>query len=336
MSTLKAPPTRARFYCGIDENGLGPRLGPLIVTSVLARADRDERGGAVATSPAQGGLERRLGDSKKLVAFHDSALGEGWARAIVSQRWMGASAEKKGEPSTPSELLSAIALDDDATLRAPCPRHHLDLCWGSEGERFQASAEVLALCKKDIARLEREGLRVVSVRVAIVCTKRLNEASNEGVSRFEVDLHTMERLALAARMEACEDIEVLAGKVGGIDFYRERFGPLRGRSVTMLCEGRERSEYLVPDLGRLAFVRDADATHLIVGLASLVGKWVRDHLTRRVIRFHRVHAPEAPEASGYHDPRTARFVEATADVRKRLAVAPECFERSASRSARAR
>ncbi len=287
-------------------------------------------------SPPQGGLERRLGDSKKLVAFHDSALGEAWARAIVSKRSNPSSVKEQREPSTPSALLSAITLDDDDTLRAPCPRHHLDLCWGTDGESFQASSEVVARCKDDLRHLEGAGLHVVSVRVAIVCTKRLNEATKEGLSRFDVDLHTMERLALAARVEAREDIEVLAGKVGGIDFYRERFGPLRGRSMTMLFEGRERSEYLVPDLGRLAFVRDADDTHLIVGLASLVGKWVRDHLTRRVIRFHRVHVPEAPEASGYHDPKTARFIEATAEVRKRLAVDPSCFERSATRPPRAR
>jgi hypothetical protein len=98
---------------------------------------------------------------------------------------------------------------------------------------------------------------------------------------------------------------------------------------TALVEGRARSEYLVPGVGRLAFVRDADETHLIVGLASLVGKWARDHLMRRVIRFHKTHAPEAPDASGYHDPVTTKFIAATKLVRKRLRVEQACFERSA-------
>ncbi len=325
------PPPRARYFCGIDENGLGPRLGPLIVTSVLARAE-DRRGEEFAMSRAQDGLEHRLGDSKKLVAFNDSALGEGWARAIVARR----PSEALRAPGAPAELLASIALDEEATLQAPCPRHHLEMCWGTDGESFVASDATVMQCARDLAELDSKGLRVVSVRVAIVCNKRLNEATDAGVSRFDVDLHTMERLAIAARREASEDIEVLAGKVGGIDFYPDRFGPLRGWPVTILSEGRARSEYLVEQLGRIAFVRDADDAHLLVGLASLVGKWARDTLTRRVIRFHRVHVPDAPEASGYHDPRTTRFVEDTAHVRRRLQVEPKCFERMSRRGERVR
>src|SRR5687767_12920649 len=108
---------------------MGPRLGPLIITSVLAAADAPEgRGARVATSRPRGSIADRIGDSKKLVAFDDSALGEAWARAIAIRA--GAS------PRTPSELLTAIAADDAPFLRALCPSHHVDLCWGDEGETF--------------------------------------------------------------------------------------------------------------------------------------------------------------------------------------------------------
>ena len=30
-------PAMERFRIGVDENGLGPRLGPLVVTAVIAR-----------------------------------------------------------------------------------------------------------------------------------------------------------------------------------------------------------------------------------------------------------------------------------------------------------
>jgi hypothetical protein len=138
----------------------------------------------------------------------------------------------------------------------------------------------------------------------------------------------MERLTLAARADAGADVYALCGKVGGFDFYGDRFGPLGGRLHTVLCEGRARSEYQLPGVGRMAFLRDADDTHLIVGLASLVGKWVRDHLMRRIVRWHQAHVPDAPNASGYHDPVSTRFIESTALVRKRLKVADQCFERA--------
>jgi hypothetical protein len=324
---------------------MGPRLGPLIVTAIHARVDRDAGGDRLATSKPRGALAKRIGDSKKLVAFEDSDLGEAWARAIVAwtqarraARALGGSGSGPGPsafpaapPLTPTDLLSTVALDSERTLRAPCPSHHTDLCWGDEGEVFRSNAAAVASCTKDLARLAAKGLDVVGVRVAIVCTRKLNEAVDAGLSRFDVDLHTMERLTLAAREVAGADVYALCGKVGGFDFYSDRFGPLAGRLHTVLVEGRARSEYQLPGVGRLAFLRDADESHLIVGLASLVGKWARDHLMRRVVRWHRVRSPDGddlPEASGYHDPVTSRFIDSTALVRKRLRVDADCFERT--------
>ena len=301
---------------------MGPRLGPLVVTAVLTKVDTERGGDRVVTTKPRGALATRIGDSKKLVAFDDNALGEAWARAILGH----------ARSSTPTELLRAIALDPDATLREPCPAHHLDLCWGDEGEGFSSTDANVAACTKDLARLRAKGVEVLGVRVAIVCTSRLNTAVAKGLSRFDVDLHTMERLTLAAREQAGADVYALCGKVGGFDFYGNRFGPLSGRLFTALEEGRARSTYQLPGVGRLSFLRDADDSHLLVGLASLVGKWVRDHLMRRVVRFHRVRGAETslelPDASGYHDPVTTRFIDATKLIRKKHRVATQCFERT--------
>lgn len=319
MPKLVLPGWEGAHYLGVDENGMGPRLGPMVVTSVLAEVSAE--GAKIAAGRPRGAIAERIGDSKKLVAFEDSALGEAWARAIATRA--GARA------STPEELLAALAIDPAEDLRAPCPAHHHDLCWSTEGERFVAEEKAVTQCAKDLDRLERKGVRIRRARVAIVCTRRLNEALDRGLSRFDVDLHTMERLALAAKTDASAEVYALCGKVGGFDFYSERFGPLAGWLHTILVEGRARSEYVVPGVGRLAFVRDADESHLVVGLASLVGKWVRDHMMRRVVRFHREHDPALPDASGYHDPVTTRFIRASALIRKTRRVEPACFERGA-------
>src|SRR4051812_48765014 len=75
----REPPAEA-FSLGVDENGLGPRLGPLVVTSILARTQNG--GNAVANARPKGALRKRLDDSKRLVSYDDSALGEAWARAV--------------------------------------------------------------------------------------------------------------------------------------------------------------------------------------------------------------------------------------------------------------
>jgi hypothetical protein len=52
----------------------------------------------------------------------------------------------------------------------------------------------------------------------------------------------------------------------------------------------------------------------------------------RIVRYHREANPDLPDASGYHDPVTARFVSATRLSRKRSALPDECFERRALES----
>ncbi len=307
------------YYVGIDENGMGPRLGPLVVTAVLAQVD--EAGARLVASRPKGSVAARIGDSKKLVAFGNSALGEAWARALAARAGVVA--------RTPAELLGALALDPQRDLEAPCPSHHVDLCWNTAHETFASGDDAVATCLNDLDRLEARGVRIRSGRVAIVCTKRLNEAASRGLSRFHVDLHTMERLTLAARKEAGDEVYALCGKVGGFNFYGGHFGPLAGYLHAVLLESRARSEYSVPGVGRLAFVRDGDDTHLIIGLASLIGKWARDLLMRRVISYHRVHDATLTDASGYHDPVTSRFILSSALIRKKQKVESACFERVA-------
>ncbi len=330
LTTAPVRPKAARSVAlaGIDENGLGPRLGPLVVTGAWAQATRRGAevvaGGRPTVATEEAPAVRwpgaaRLGDSKKLVAFGDSALGEAWARAIAIRR---------GEaPTTPEAVLRALSIDADDVLRGRCPGDHVRQCWGVTEERFEASDTLVATVGDDLAALHRAGVDVRGVRVAVVCSERLNDAASRGLSRFDVDLHAMERVAIALREEARAKLDVTCGKVGGLNAYGPRFGPLAGRTRVATLEGRAKSAYSIDGLGTLAFVRDADDAQLLVCLASLVGKWVRDLLMNRIVRYHREHDGDLPAASGYHDPVTTRFITASALMRRARALPDTCFER---------
>jgi hypothetical protein len=325
------------IHLGIDENGLGPRLGPLVVTAVTARvaaptapsAAGPGRAAGKPFNPAQaparprGTLGKRLGDSKKLVSYGDTALGEAWARAIA-RRCMGLS-----EARDPGSLVQALSVDSAEVLRKPCPDAHRAQCWDTTGEIFLADDALVALVERDLGRLASKGIEVVRATCVIACARRLNEGVDRGLSRFHVDLHAMERLILEAREREGCDLIATCGKVGGFDKYPAAFGPLNGRLHAVASEGRARSEYCVPGVGRIAFVRDADDKHLLVSMASLVGKWARDLLMSRVVRYHRQTQPGLPDASGYHDPVTARFIDATRLTRKSRRLPDACFERRA-------
>lgn len=312
---------------GVDENGLGPRLGPLVVTAVTVAA-ADERAAKVALGRPGRAFATRINDSKKLVSYKERALGEAWARVLAGA--LG------GPVANPNELLFGLSLEPEEKLREPCPRptkdgpDHAEQCFSCVGEAFEADVELLSQVRSDLTRLEKRGIELVSVRVAIVCTKKLNDAAARGTTRFQVDLHAMERLVLDARARRAEDVVAICGKVGGYNSYSDAFGPLGGRLHAIVCEGRAKSEYSFPALGRMAFVRDADAKHLVVCLASLVGKYVRDLVTARVVRHHKRTLPHLPMVSGYHDPVTNRFIADTDHVRVASRFPADCFERRAA------
>jgi len=312
------------FRIGADENGLGPRLGPMVVTAVLARVTPD--GARLMGRKARGALAERLGDSKAMIAHGDVALGEAWARALA-ERGCGRVPYAGGPGATPDELLDAVAADDRATLRAPCPGHVEAQCWSPAGEAFVAPDAMVAAVAADLDRLAKKGVELLAVRSVILCARRMNEGLDAGKSRFSVDLHAMERLVLELRAVAGAEVTAVCGKVGGFGKYGPAFGPLGGRLHNVLEEGRPRSAYHFPGVGEIAFVRDADATDLGVAMASMVGKYVREALMARVVRFYRTEQPELPDASGYYDPVTTVFMQGSSLSRARRDVPDRCFER---------
>ena len=311
------------YRIGVDENGLGPRLGPLLVTAVMARVEGEGR--QVAQRKPRGALAKRLGDSKALVAHGNVSLGEAWARALVEH----GCGRPGARAASPEALVHALAIDEREVLRAPCPSHVAPQCWCAEGEAFAAAPELVESVRGDLATLAAKGVEVVAVRSVLVCSQRLNAALARGLSRFDMDLHAMERLVLELAALSGAEVSAVCGKVGGFDRYSDAFGPLAGRLHAIIEEGRARSAYRFPGLGEIAFVRDGDASDPIVGMASLVGKYLRDLAMARIVRFYRREAPELPDASGYSDPLTAGFIDATRLARQKSAVPDDCFERRA-------
>jgi ribonuclease HII len=299
---------------GVDENGLGARLGPLVVTAVLAEVSAE--GQVFLTRPPRGKIRDDLGDSKRLVSHADSTLGEAWARVLTGDRW-----------ETPRALFEHLSFEASDSLQKDCPAHLAEQCWGASGEAFASSGELIARIAGHVQKLSLRGVQVRTVRVASTCTQRLNRSRERGGNRFLSDLHAMEALLLELRESAGRDLLAVCGKVGGMTDYDRFFGPLSGRLRTTLMMSKKKSGYYFPGLGEVYFVQDADARDPLVMLASLVGKYVRELLMARISRFHGAVSVEA-RVSGYHDPRTSAWVEATERRRRALRVVDDCFERA--------
>lgn len=297
---------------GVDENGLGARLGPLVVTAVLAEVTA--AGQRLFTRPLRGKISQDLGDSKRLVSHTDVALGEAWARVLTGDCW-----------ATPQALFEHLSCESSTSLRKDCPSHVEAQCWGAHGEGFVSSPELCARLAGHVAKLRARGVEVVSIQVASTCTQRLNQARRLGGNRFVSDLHAMEELLLALRRRADRDFVAVCGKVGGMMDYDRFFGPLSGHLHSASLVSRKRSTYHFQGLGEVSFVQDADAKDPLVMLASLVGKYVRELLMARISRFHGV---AELKVSGYHDPRTDEWIKTTRQRRRSLRILDDCFERA--------
>ena len=315
---VPAPPPAA-IQIGIDENGLGPRLGPMIVTAVRMELDLAKvttRRGFVSATTRAG-----IGDSKEKSAH--GAMGAAEARVLAILR------EHLGIASTSlARLAEVVGLENEASLRSDCPsgeapqacfRHAIDLPVFGEGPGDDDVRAAKGLLTR--------GIRLAAVRVAVVCPKRMNMARDKGLSRFDLDLAYMVRLAESLRGErTTPTVIAYCGKVGGRARYAsalERLSPLVG----ILGEVRTRSSYAVPGFGEVHFVMDGDASEPAIGLASMVGKYMRELWMDRIHRYYAEHVAELQPVSGYHDPSTERFVERTAIVRRERGVPDECFDR---------
>jgi ribonuclease HII len=303
------------FRIGVDENGLGSRIGPLVVTGVLARVD--ERGEVALRRKLPKSMRESLDDSKRLVSHKDFTLGEAWARVLTGD-----------QARYPSELFACLSLEGVPALQKHCPEHVGHQCWNVQKEEFEADEALVARVQKHRAALEKRGIEVLEVRSSLVCTERLNHAKERGGNRFISDLHAMEALVLELRKRAGSEIGAVCGKVGGIGQYGKFFGPLAGWLHVALEEGQAKSTYRFPTLGEVSFVRDADAKNPLVMLASLVGKYVRELFMGRIARYYGAIEEDGSRPSGYHDPVTAAFVESTALVRKKKKIPVRCFERA--------
>ena len=299
---------------GVDENGLGPRLGPLVATAATIGVEAYEAEAMEAAGRALG-----VADSKDTTAFGKMSRAESLVLA-----WC----EREGDESgwSVDRLLDSLVLGGLARLRAPCPEGgSFAQCWSHDIglPAFGGSADE---GRRMLEGLTRFGVELKHVRSVVGCAGQLNAAFDTGLNKLDLDLQYFEMLLLEARGQVQRPLHAICGMVGGIRKYGPRFAKELG-PFEVLGEERGLSAYRVERVGDIRFEVKADARHLPVALASMFGKYLREVWMLRLNRFYQEALPGLRSCSGYHDSVTRGFVDATSPIRRRLGVVSECFER---------
>ena len=308
------------FVMGVDENGLGPRLGPLVATSLTIETPRYARAALAAR-----GLGLGLTDSKETGGFGRMGFTESVALALLSRAHRSAP-----PPATADDLIDRLWPDARSWLRAGCPDPRTARqCWAVDF-RLPALGGDLAFGEDLLDRfVGRSALRIVDVQSRLACVGQLNAKLAAGTNKLGVDLELFEALIGSVHARHGASMLVICGMIGGIRDYAARFESFEPTRVRALATRRGQRRYAVDGIGEIRFEVDADARHLPVALASIVGKYVREICMRRIGEFYRRGDPELKLASGYHDPVTTRFIASTETQRRRLGIVSDCFRRQA-------
>jgi len=268
---------------GVDENGLGPLMGPLVVTGVLAEGAvpdhwppgiEDSKRFFKSGSPVS---FRRL--EKTVLSFHQSAFG--------------------GIPAGPRPLIEALCGGIAcAETASPC-RDRLPTA-------FTVSPEERGETASAFARWSREnGFRIKGIRCAVLCPKELNRRFSLGSLKSDVDLRLFGGIIAHFRRDG---LDVAAGKIGGMKNYGDRLRCLfPGEQIAAGEETDAVSRYRFSGGGadwRLSFHLDVEEKSLPACMASLVGKYVREVFMESILET----LSPGERVSGYRDVRTKAFL----------------------------
>ncbi|MFH2067890.1 MAG: hypothetical protein ABII89_00280 [Candidatus Omnitrophota bacterium] len=338
---------------GIDENGYGPVLGPLVVTSTSLKLQNRSLAPVpdlwkllgIKKDPHSNSNELLVCDSKTV--FNASRKKELAAEATVLAFFYLSFGFL---PESADQFLNVVIDPSTTTYNPFC------FCWKNDLS-LQLNAERRKNIRKTADRLrkrtDKSGVVLEKPRCFLFCPFRFNEGLK---SRNKSDLVIESGLSLIRRCVKDGQFHACLGKVGGLRYYREPISALFGPqcTVTPTREEKNNSAYQLSrankTAGTITYLRDGEDNSFLIALASLFGKYTRELFWKKTRTYLEELLPSPPpqappfqsfgkgtrprqrgdsryHASGYRDPLTRRFIRETEGLRKKLNIPDDCFLR---------
>ncbi len=270
--------------CGIDENGYGPLLGPLVVTGVSL----DVKGVDPFTACEIKGYRFPIlvKDSKEIFRRSEKsyAVGESIALTLLKAVSM--------EANSLHELLKRFSQDDYYDFGA----------YGIEDLEIPAFGG--KVYNNFLDYLSVSGLLVNKIHGKILMADKYNS--------YVIDLGNKSLLDLKCFINVASHFNVkfyLLGKIGGTTHYGRFFESL-GLSYGVIKESFSHSAYEIQNMGEFHFIMNGDSLYIPITFAGIIGKYLRE-LVMQSLSISLGFKNPIPYTSGYfHDERTYRIIDA--------------------------
>ncbi len=270
---------------GIDENGYGPLLGPLVVTGVLLEFDGEP---FEELKTENFNFPIRVQDSKKVFSRTPSSYAAG---EILTWGILLAGGLEATDLRSMIEKISGEEVDLHPEIEVPV--------WAKRAVNLEIPAY-----------LKKAGIRILEVKSRILQPGDFNEMIEFVDNKAFLDYLLFEHLLY--KMAFDFDIAMM-GKIGGTRFYESNFFMRTGTQVLKTYdERREISGYRLSLPHRefdAYFILNGDEKYLPITLASIIGKYLRE-VFMLSLNFEAGFKSPIPYASGYrHDSRTFELLE---------------------------
>jgi ribonuclease HII len=328
----------ALIYCGIDEAGYGPMLGPLCVGFSAFCFERwdPEAGAPDLWESLEAAVCRKARDSRSRIAVADSKKlklsNQSKTRHPLTHLERGvlafagllhcgagfqpAGGEPESEAESAGKMPAPQSFDTDTSLFDALGVHLEPHDWYAGdpvGLPLAGSRAQHAIARNKLAlACEAAGIEPVALACIAVGEREFNEAVRTGGSKAHLTSRCFARYlrrALERWGGGTDDVRVVCDRHGGRTSYTTMIeAAVRGLGfeVETLEESDRCSRYAVSGAGaspvpsiHIQFRPEAEEAHLPVALASMTAKLVRELAMGRFNRYWCGRMPELKPTAGY-------------------------------------
>lgn len=285
------------YVLGIDENGYGPILGPLVITGCLIKTEE----------------KKNISDSKRI--FRGSK-GRNIGEEIVASHF---SHIYQGKIERMGNFLEEILIERECFLN-----QRRDFC-SPDNYSFPLFNDELADFK--IEPLEE----LIDVKSIVVCPHQFNKLLKLKKKKNLVNLFLFSKV-VSYFLEKYKDqpLQIICDNIGNMKDYHYFQNFLQDLKLFRLKEDKNSSQYLIiyeDKKYELRFEKRADENFNSVALASIFGKYLREIYMMKINDYFSKKIPSLPYSSGYHNRRTYEFISKTSPIIVDSDIPKTCFIR---------